>query len=292
MKFGEATINKLARMICGDTPYNDFPYRSSSYLTAFFEGIELDYTHDGSTRFWWVRSVLTELNQCDELTEEFPSQELSKVIEHLLDPDFFTGTQFDQDNAICKVNEIIQRYELQVVKQKNGTVKLAPLNEGYISTAVPQREAQRVITFTPAVFKVPESEMKNDIVSVMMPFSAEFDGVYQVIKEACDKAELKCYRADDIWEESTFIQDIFNLIYQSMAVVVDFSGRNSNVMYETGIAHTLGKNVVPITQSLDDIPSDLKPHRALKYFPNNEGLNELREGLSKRLITIKTQVGG
>ncbi len=292
MRLGDATINKLSRMICGDAPYNDFPYRSSSYLTAFFEGLDLDYTHDGSTRFWWVRSVITELNQCDEISEEIPSNEIVIVVEHLLDPDFFTGTDFDQDKAIGRVNEILQRYELQAVKQRNGTVKLATLTENYVSTAMPQQQVQRVITFAPAVFKVPENEPLNNIVSVMMPFSAEFDAVYQAIKDACDLAELKCYRADDIWEESTFIQDIFNLLYQSMAVVVDFSGRNSNVMYETGIAHTLGKNVVPITQSIEDIPSNLKPHRTLKYFPNSEGLSDLKGGLSERLITLKKQMGG
>ena len=93
---------------------------------------------------------------------------------------------------------------------------------------------------------------------------------------------LECLRADDIWEDSTFIQDIFSLIFRSHLVVVDFTGRNPNVMYETGIAHTLGKTVVPITQSLDDIPSDLGHHRALKYLPNEEGYRDLSNSLWKR----------
>jgi len=291
MELKNSTLGKIARMICGDEPYNDFPYRSSSYLTSFFEELDLDYTHDGSTRYWWVRSVLLELNQLEETSEEFSSIAMVKVIEYLLDPDHFAVTDKDQEQAIGRVNEVLQRYELQAVKQTNGTVRLATLTEEYVSTAQPQQQAQRRITFAPAVFKLPENEPLNDIVSVMMPFSTEFTPVYQAIKDACGLAELKCYRADDIWEESTFIQDIFNLIYQSMAVVVDFSGRNSNVMYETGIAHTLGKNVVPLTQSIDDIPSDLKPHRALKYLPNTEGLGDLRDGLAERLKTLK-KMGG
>ncbi|MCT7486360.1 hypothetical protein N5T98_04880 [Aliarcobacter cryaerophilus] len=59
-----------------------------------------------------------------------------------------------------------------------------------------------------------------------------------------------CKRADDIWEDHTFIQDIFSLIYKSKIVIVDFTGKNPNVMYETGIAHTLGKIVI---QNLADI---------------------------------------
>lgn len=67
---------------------------------------------------------------------------------------------------------------------------------------------------------------------------------------------------------------------------MDFTGRNPNVMYETGIAHTLGKTVIPIKQSLDDIPSDLGHHRALKYFPNQEGLRGLSHELWKRMKVI------
>lgn len=50
-------------------------------------------------------------------------------------------------------------------------------------------------------------------------------------------------------------------------------------MYETGIAHTLGKIVIPITQSFNDIPSDLGHHRALKYLANDEGYRNLSNEL-------------
>ena len=63
----------------------------------------------------------------------------------------------------------------------------------------------------------------------MMPFSKEFQDVFNSIKLACDNSGFDCLRADDIWEESTFTQDIFSLILKSKAVIVDFSGRNANV---------------------------------------------------------------
>ena len=73
-------IDQLASMICGDSPYdNNFLYRSSSYLTAFFRGLDLDYRHDGSTRRWWVSEVLEELNKKLELNEESLSVELKNV---------------------------------------------------------------------------------------------------------------------------------------------------------------------------------------------------------------------
>jgi hypothetical protein len=70
---------------------------------------------------------------------------------------------------------------------------------------------------------------------------------------------------------------------------VDFTEKNPNVMYETGIAHTLGKHVVPITQSLDDVPFDMRHHRVLKYLPNGEGLDALQRALTDRLVTISKE---
>lgn len=289
MKFGNAALGKLARMICGDAPFNEvFPYRSSSYLTAFFEGADLDYAHDGSTRYWWVRSVLVDLNDKPEVSEALPSPEMIRVIEYLADPDHFDRERGPgQEPAIHALNEVLRRYELVIDRDAStGRVQIRSVTGSYVSTAVPRPEARRTITFAPAVFSVPEHEPDPQLVAVMMPFAAEFTPVYDAIRGACSDAGLTCYRADDIWQESTFIQDIFNLIFQSAIVIVDFTGRNSNVMYETGISHTLGKNVVPVTQHIGDVPSDLKPHRALKYLPNEEGLRDLKEQLARRLRTL------
>ena len=51
---------ELAEMICGDGE-NNFPYRSSSFLTKFFQKLNLNYAHDGTTRRFWVKDVLLEL---------------------------------------------------------------------------------------------------------------------------------------------------------------------------------------------------------------------------------------
>lgn len=138
----------------------------------------------------------------------------------------------------------------------------------------------------PKVFRRPSGEPESDLVSVMMPFDSRFSSVFEAISLACKDAGLRCRRADELWEESDVIQDIFNLLFRSSIVVVDFSGKNPNVMYETGIAHTLGRPVVPLAQSISDVPFDLRHHRVLTYLPNGEGLAEMRNILSKRLKTL------
>ncbi|HWS86413.1 MAG TPA: hypothetical protein VN282_05600 [Pyrinomonadaceae bacterium] len=138
----------------------------------------------------------------------------------------------------------------------------------------------------PTVFSIPDQPREADLVSVMMPFDASFTPVYDAIRRACEEAGLRCWRADDIWQESAVIQDVFNLLLRSRIVVVDFTGRNPNVMYETGIAHTLGRPVVPISQSYDDVPFDLRHHRVLRYYPNGEGLASMQDKLAERLKTL------
>ncbi len=97
---------------------------------------------------------------------------------------------------------------------------------------------------------------------------------------------LHCKRVDDIWNHSTVIQDVFSLIFQSYIVVCDLTGKNPNVFYEAGIAHTLGKHVVPITQTESDIPFDLKHHRYAKYLNNTEGREKLKKDLASRFETL------
>ena len=61
MKFRSRNLRVLAECIIGDI--EQFPYRSSSYITQFFEECDLDFVHDGSTRWAWTVSRLEELLQ-------------------------------------------------------------------------------------------------------------------------------------------------------------------------------------------------------------------------------------
>ncbi len=194
---------------------------------------------------------------------------------------------FGDDDYEGSVIEVLQQME----NEENGVIKEIEeyLNKMFSNTNVKnissEPQAQSIV-FTPSVFKIPEETVNENLVSVMMPFSKDYDDVYTHIKSACSNSKLECKRADGIWEDHTFIQDIFSLIYKSKIVIVDFTGRNPNVMYETGIAHTLGKIVIPITQNIADMPSDIQHHRALKYLSNNEGLNSMEKELIKRLDTL------
>jgi hypothetical protein len=139
----------------------------------------------------------------------------------------------------------------------------------------------------PTVFQIPEHEnIDPALASAMMPFGASFSPVYEGIRQAADNAGLRCRRADDIWENAAIIQDVVSLIDRSRVVVCDCSGRNPNVFYEAGIAHTLGREVILITQSGNDIPFDLRHLRYIPYLNNAEGRVSLTEALQARMQTV------
>lgn len=278
---------KLSEMICGNEAFAHFPYRSSSQLTKFFIDIDLDFVHSGSTRHVWVQEVLNTLNDQSNEHESLPNRDLIKIITSLVNPDYFLfNDKLDHKKAVEDVNKALKTSSLILKEKPDGQFLLTTLTGEFISTEITEIEAIQQITFTPSVFKIPNKPTNSKLISVMMPFSPAYRGTYDAIKKVADHMELECLRADDIWENSTFIQDIFDLIFCSRIVIVDFSERNPNVMYETGIAHTLGKIVIPITQSINDIPSDLGHHRALKYLPNDEGYRNLKNELYKRIKTI------
>lgn len=130
------------------------------------------------------------------------------------------------------------------------------------------------------------SNIDISMASVMIPFTPQFVDVRNAIAQACRENHLTLKAADDVWEESILIDDIMNLIRTACIVIVDFSGKNPNVMYETGVAHALGKEVIPVSQSIDDVPFDVRHHRVLLYENNEEGRKSLRRHLASRIKTI------
>lgn len=59
MQFKSRNLRALAECVIGDVP--GFPYRSSKYITEFFEDCDLPFVHDGSTRWAWTAERLGEL---------------------------------------------------------------------------------------------------------------------------------------------------------------------------------------------------------------------------------------
>ena len=123
-------------------------------------------------------------------------------------------------------------------------------------------------------------------IAVMMPFAAEFDPVYDAIKAACESIHLEARRVDEIYSPTQIMDDVFSTIAQSRLVICDLTGRNPNVLYETGLAHALNRDVIMIVQSGQDVPFDLGRIRYISYLPNNEGIERLKQDLVRSIRSV------
>lgn len=196
--------------------------------------------------------------------------------DYVLDPDVPPLT-----NGLLWDNR--RRFDMPVdfeFSRNHWAVKELDLYQFLLGNVRPRRQR-------PNVFAISEHEnIEQQLVSVMMPFDAGFNNVYTAIQQAAANCNLISRRVDEIWEAPGIIQDVVNLIDRARIVVCDCTDRNPNVFYEAGIAHTLGREVILITQSQHDVPFDLRHLRYLPYLNNEEGLMRLTQQLGNRIGTI------
>lgn len=125
-----------------------------------------------------------------------------------------------------------------------------------------------------------------DQVSVMIRFRADFDQVFGAVKDAAEAFDFKCERVKDIWEKDAIISDVASLIMRSQVVVADLTDRNTNVFYECGFAHGVGRDVIPITQDAAD-SFDVAHLRHVIYDNTDAGRERLTEKLKARFEALR-----
>ena len=103
---------------------------------------------------------------------------------------------------------------------------------------------------------------------------------------------LSCtLRADDIYDNRPIIEDIWRYTNEARMLIAELTGRNPNVFYETSIAHTVGKEVTLITQSMDDVPFDLKHLRCIVYEYTPRGMATLEQTLKNTILNVLARRG-
>jgi nucleoside 2-deoxyribosyltransferase len=124
---------------------------------------------------------------------------------------------------------------------------------------------------------------------VLMPFSPDFKNQWEVaFIPAIQSVNLRPFRGDEeALGTNMIMKDITKSIYDARIIVADLTGRNSNVMYELGLAHAAKKPVIMLAQDEADIPFDLRHIRYLKY--NEKDLTKLRSELAARIHSTLSQ---
>ena len=94
-----------------------------------------------------------------------------------------------------------------------------------------------------------------------------------------DKCKLRVEHGGDLIGSNVIMDDIAKSIKKSRFLIADLTGKNANVFYEVGIEHALNKEVLLMTQSIDDVPFDLRHRRILVYECTPRGCKRLEADL-------------
>ncbi len=132
-----------------------------------------------------------------------------------------------------------------------------------------------------------ETDVDPRLVFVLTPFNKQFQNSFDTIAETCREVGLHCLRGDEEQVRGDLLPHIIRLIIKARVIVANIDGRNPNVFYELGIAHTLDKVTILVTKSVKSAPFDLKAKKLVVY----KDMDELRRGLQKELtrsLLVKT----
>ena len=122
---------------------------------------------------------------------------------------------------------------------------------------------------------------------VLMPFAEEHRPVYDDhIKKVAEQCGLHCVRADEVFGPGQMMEQIWELMNRAGLLIADVTGKNPNVFYELGVAHTLGKPVILITRAEEDVPFDLRHFRYILYEYTPRGCQRLEEALSNAIGAV------
>jgi len=177
----------------------------------------------------------------------------------------------DQGNGSKPVGEITETDVWPKIRVAFGGMSL--------SDAAKLSRHSKGMAVVPVFGRPRQPEEKIDVF-VLMPFNTNMEKVYtNHIKKLGTDLGVTIKRADEIFSPGPFMEKIWDGICAAQLVLADCTEKNPNVFYEIGIAHTVGKKVVLITRSHDDIPSDIKHLEYIIYTYDPEGVETLVDKL-------------
>ena len=170
--------------------------------------------------------------------------------------------------------------------------KAKEITEKYLEDEILTIEKlNRMVRINP-IFQGRDFMINDKLVFMLSPFNEPYNTIYSDhIKPTVEKIDnIDCFRADNIYDNKPIIEDIWKSINEASIIISELTGRNPNVFYETGIAHTVGKEVILITQDIDDVPFDLRHLRCIVYEYTPRGIQLLETNLSNTIENIRKRM--
>lgn len=128
-----------------------------------------------------------------------------------------------------------------------------------------------------------KSESESWSIFVIMPFSSDLDDLfYYGIHGAIKQMRATCTRIDQVHFTGDILQEIYQNIRKARLIVAEVSQQNSNVFYELGFAHALGKPVILLAKDVSKTPFDISGFNHIVY----KNITDLEQKLTARLKAI------
>lgn len=122
MKWKPRNLRELGRMVVGDAEH--FPYRSSKYITKFFEDCELEFVHAGETRPVWAAERIEEVLAMPHPTPSVMPDAFLRVIRRLLDKGDAGESDANRAKALAALNIVLAREGWAALYDENGLAQL------------------------------------------------------------------------------------------------------------------------------------------------------------------------
>lgn len=232
MKFRKRNLRAIAEMVIGDDDH--FSYRSSSYITQFFEECDLDFVHDGSTRWWWTADRLSDLLAEPQPGPNLLPERFVHVLRVLMHKSYAEEDDPNRDLALEALNKPLSREGYEAFYGEDNLLYIRHIGTQAISIAAsPHRpftpkEIERREQLTEFLNKCSEDEL---IEEVLLPLFRQLG--FHRISAAGHKDKALEY-GKDVWMR--FILPTQHVLYFGVQVKkgkLDASGMskggNSNI---------------------------------------------------------------
>jgi hypothetical protein len=177
------------------------------------------------------------------------------------------------EKTAAKVQEVQQKRDQELVEQTLKYSEALKLKPGELVFGEPSQNSQ----------------FKGDIFMIM-PFAVAFNGIYtDVIRPLVKGLGLSITRGDEFTSANgVIIDEVWSALNNCQFVIAEITGGNDNVFYELGIAHTLNKPAILITQATkpENVPFDIRHLRYIQYDNTVAGGAKLRDDLKASISRL------
>lgn len=128
--------------------------------------------------------------------------------------------------------------------------------------------------------------VKKGTAVFLTPFNRDGEELFVFCQTVLGRINIFLRKTDNLVEKDDILMNIVSLLVQSEFVIANLNGRNTNVYYELGIAHAIGKPTILLSKTRynsEDIGFDIRQKRIILY----DNLDELEKGLLGQISMLK-----